>query len=365
MKLLIVTNHSHMLYLFRAALLSALAKEHEVVVCTPKNGKEAELADLGCRLTHIEVDRRGINPRKDLRLYRAYRRLLRAERPDAVITYSIKPNIYAGYACRRLRIPYFLHVQGLGSAFEKPLIATVATLLYRAAAKKARGVFFENEGNRDEFLRRRILSADRAIVLPGAGVDLTAFPSLPYPTEENGIRFLFVGRIMKEKGVDELFSAAERLKAAYGDRVSFLAAGFFEEEYGERVKELSSRGILTYLGFREDILSLYRDCHAVVLPSYHEGMSNVLLEGAACGRALVTSDIPGCREAVGEGGGFLCEAGNAEALYTALMTFLALSPAERAAVGCRARAHIEAHFNRNTVVSLTLAALKEKGGISR
>ncbi len=360
MKFLIITNHSYMLWQFRRELIAELLKKGEVVISSPFCGREDELARLGCRLIKTDVDRRGINPLTDLKLCNKYKKLIKAENPDVVITYSIKPNIYAGYTCRRNKTAYFVNVQGLGTAFQKKLLSSFVTVLYRAALKKAKNVFFENEGNLNEFLRRKIISKEQAVLLPGAGIDTGFYPFYPYPDESGGIRFLFVGRIMKEKGVDELFAAAERLKAEYGNSVHFELAGFFEDAYSEQVRKLTEAGVIEYRGFLEDMRPLYSSCHCIILPSYHEGMSNVLLEGAASGRALITSDIPGCREAVLDGkSGFLCPAADAEALYSAVKHFIGLPPEKRAEMGRNGREHMKG-FEKSKVVSMTLAHILEE-----
>lgn len=146
MKILVITNHSYMFWRFRRELMVRLLEEHEVVLSTPFVGHEDDLRALGCRLVETEVDRRGINPVTDSRLIRTYAALLEHERPDLVITYSIKPNIYAGFLCRIKNIPYFVNVQGLGTAFQKKGLAQLVTIMYRHAVKKAGTVFFENEG---------------------------------------------------------------------------------------------------------------------------------------------------------------------------------------------------------------------------
>ena len=220
-------------------------------------------------------------------------------------------------------------------------------------------MFFENEGNAALFREKKIVPAQRQTVLPGAGVDLACYTPEPRP-EDGQVRFLFVGRIMREKGVDELFWAARRLKEEYGEGVAFDVVGFFEDAYRQTVEELAAEHILTFHGFQQDVRPFYAAANCVVLPSYHEGMSNVLLEGAASGRALVTSDIPGCREAVEDGvTGFLCPAGDREALLDRLRRFASCPPEKRAAMGRAGRALMERRFRKEDVVARTLAALLE------
>ncbi|MEE0801570.1 MAG: glycosyltransferase family 4 protein [Gemmiger sp.] len=355
MKFLVVTNHSYMLWQFRRELIARLLELGEVILSMPFVGHEEDFARMGCRCIETKLERRSINPATDLELYRFYHRLIRTERPDMVLTYSIKPNIYAGYACSRLGVPYCTNIQGLGTPFEKRGLAELVSLLHHVALRKSGTVFFENGENADLFVRRRIIPRSKVTVLHGAGVNLDYYTFRPYPSEEEGIRFLYLGRIMREKGVDELFSAARRLKAEYGDRVHFDLVGFFEEEYTSTVEQLAQEGIVKFHGFRQDPRPYYAAAHCVVLPSYHEGMSNVLLESAATGRALITTDVSGCREAVRDGvSGFLCAPRSEQSLYDRMHQFLELSPEQRAAMGRAGRTLMEESFDKNGVVDKTL-----------
>ena len=359
MKFLIITNHSYMFWRFRRELTAELLKRGEVVISTPFVGHEDDLRNMGCRCIEAKLDRRSFAPHKEFHLIVDYCSLLEQEKPDLVITYSIKPNLYAGFACRRMGIPYYVNVQGLGSIFQNRFLAKLAGLFYRMAVKDARGVFFENTSGAEYFKKNRIVSSDKAIVLHGAGINLEDFRLRPYPSEQEGIRFLYVGRIMKEKGIDELLSSAERLKKEYGDRVVIDMVGFFEDDYKERLEALEKRNVIRFYGFCSDPKPFYEAAHCAVLASYHEGMSNVLLEAAATGRALITSDIPGCREAVDEGKtGFLVKPRDSEALYDAMKRFLALSPEERRQMGEASREKIEKEFDKKMVVRETLAALQ-------
>ncbi len=355
-KIVIITNHSYMLYRFRRELIQQLQKTHQVVLVMPFVGHEADFQAMGLRCIHTPVDRRGINPKTDLKLMKRYQELLKAEQPDLVITYSIKPNIYGGLAAAKLGIPYWANVQGLGTAFQRKGLAQLVTLLYRAAFRKVQMVFFENEINAEEFRNRKILPAEKQKVLSGAGVNLEEYPMMAHPANQIP-HLLYLGRIMREKGMDELFSAVRYLWDE-GCQFQLDLVGFFEDEYKEQVEELEKLGIAKFHGFQPDPRPYYAQADCVVLPSYHEGMSNVLLEGAATGRPLITSDIPGCREAVEDGvTGLLCQARNEESLRHALKCFLELSPADRAAMGCAGRAKMEAQFDKRKVVKETIAAL--------
>ena len=358
MKILIATNHSYMLYRFRRELVEALMREHEVVLSMPFVGHEDDFKAMGLLCIDTKLDRRSVDPVKDIRLAKAYRAMLDEIAPDIVITYSIKPNIYMGGACKARGIPYFTNVQGLGTAFEKPLLSSVVTAMYRGALQKARTVFFENEENAQFFLHKNIISARQMKVLPGAGINLDEYPYVPM--QNDGVcSFLFVGRIMKEKGVDEFFAAAKTVKAEFGEKVAFDVVGFYEDAYKETVDQLVADGIIKFHGFQTDMHPFYETADCVVLPSYHEGMSNVLLEGAATGRALITSDIPGCREAVEDSvSGYLCPAKDADALYEAMRRFVELPENCRAEFGRRGRERMEQRFSKTAVVAETIKHLE-------
>lgn len=370
-KILIMTNHSFMLWQFRRELISELLKEKEVILSMPCGEHTEDFKRLGCTVMDTPVDRRGMNPVTDFGLFRHYLKILKEIKPDKVITYSIKPNIYGGAASCLLRIPYYVNVQGLGTAFQKKGLAEIVSFMYWAALRKAEVVFFENEGNAAEFRKRGIILKNRQKVLHGAGINLNYYSYEPYlerrkveneteqgSMESEEICFLFVGRIMKEKGVDELFEAAKQMKKTYGERVRFDLVGFFEDEYKEIVGQLQQKGIVVFHGFKQEVRPYYARANCIVLPSYHEGMSNVLLEAAATGRALITTDIPGCREAVEDGkSGYLCKVKSSKDLVKAMTKFVELSPSEREEMGRAGRLRMEKLFDKKIVVAETMDAL--------
>lgn len=358
MKYLVITNHSYMLWQFRRELIAELQKYGEVVLSMPFVGHEKDFEKMGCRCIETKLDRRSINPAMDMILYSFYRKLLKTEKPDMVITYSIKPNVYAGFACRQMGIPYCVNVQGLGTAFQKEPVASIVTMMYKVAIKKAKTVFFENEENAVEFVKRKIMPVSQQTVLQGAGVNTDHYIRQPYPSEEKGIHFLFLGRIMKEKGVDELFEAAKRIKMKYEDQVVFDLVGFFEDEYKQVVEQLEKDGVVVFHGFQPDPKPYYAMSHCVVLPSYHEGMSNVLLEAASSGRVLIATDIPGCREAVDEGvNGFLCKKMDTESLVECMERFLRLDESQRQEMGAAGSRKMAEEFDKKIVVQETVHAI--------
>ena len=356
-KLMVITNHSYMLWQFRRELIEKLMEDYDVIISTPFVGHEDDFAAMGCTMIETDVDRRGINPKTDMKLYLTYRRLLKEHHPDMVVTYSIKPNVYAGYACRQMRIPYCVNVQGLGTAFQKKGLREIVIRMYKIALKKAKTVYFENKGNARVFLQEQIIRREQMCLLKGAGVNLKYYTYQKYP-ENDKVHFLYLGRIMKEKGMDELFYAAKELQRKEVPFVLDLV-GFFEDEYKEKIDKLVDAGIAVFHGFQEDPRPYYAMADCVVLPSYHEGMSNVLLEAAATGRPLITSDIPGCREAVEDGvSGYICPAKDADALYDAMQRFVELPESWRAEMGRRVREQMEQRFSKAAVVAETIKHLE-------
>lgn len=355
-KILILTNHSFMLYQFRRELVQKLLQENDVVLSMPFVGHEEDFEKMGCRCIETPIDRRGINPVTDFKLLQFYNKLISSEKPDKVVTYSIKPNIYGGLICRRKKVPYYANVQGLGTAFQKKVLAKFVGILYKMAFRKVQTVFFENEGNSQEFIDRRLVDEKKITVLNGAGVNLAYYDPNQYEKAQDGKRhFLYLGRIMREKGIDELFEAARRMHKEYGDRVVLDIVGFFEDEYKEAVEKLEADGIAAFHGFQEETRPYYAAADVIVLPSYHEGMSNVLLEASAMERPVITSDIPGCREAVEDGKtGYLCEVKNTDMLYEKMKLMVDKSKEELMEMGRNARKRMEALFDKEKIVEKTV-----------
>lgn len=359
MKLFILTNNDIGLYRFRKELLTALLLHgNNVSISLPDGALVGSLVEMGCHFIDTPVDRRGINPLTDFKLLLRYLRLIRHEQPGLVITYTIKPNIYGGMVCRLLRVPYAVNITGLGTAFQKRgVLRTLVTVLYRMGLKRAKVVFFENEDNLRLLVQERIVSAGQTCLLPGAGVNLDEFRLLPYPEDSGATRFLFMGRVMREKGVDQLFAAMERLHSE-GFPCTLDVLGKYEEDYADAMARWEAAGWLRYHGYQADVRPYIANCHCFVLPSWHEGMANTNLEAAACGRPVITSDIPGCREAVEDGvSGFLCKPQNAESLYQAMKRFLTLSQPQRQAMGQAGRKRMEAIFDKQIVVQATISRL--------
>lgn len=358
MKIMILANFDVGLYQFRRELIEKLLKDHRILISLPDGDLVRPLEEMGCRFFDTPLDRRGINPVKDMGLFLRYLKLLRKEKPDLVITYTIKPNIYGGIACRLLGIPYAVNITGLGTAFQKQgALRKLVTFLYKTALKKAKVVFFENAGNMQNLLDESIVKEAQTCLLNGAGVNTVHYGYTPYPADEDTTKFLFVGRVMREKGIDELFSAMHRLNAE-GRSCTLDVLGGYEENYAGKIAAYTAEGWLHYHGYQKDVRPFIADSHCFVLPSYHEGMANTNLESASMGRPLITSNIHGCMEAVEEDiSGLLCEPRDTDSLYNAMARFMELSREEQEAMGRAGRAHMEARFDKKKVVAHTIQAL--------
>lgn len=349
-KVLILANNASGLYDFRNELLLRLLLEYEVHVSLPDEDEVPEIAREGCIVHHTFLERRGMNPVKDGKLAADYLKLIREVKPDVVLTYTIKPNIYGSLCCRLLRIPYIVNITGLGSAFEEGgMLQKIVVFLYRTALKKASCVFFQNAKNRDIFAGFGIKGKKERLV-PGSGVNLNRHIFEEYPDKEEPVKFLFVGRIMREKGIEELLYAAEKISKEY-PKVCFELAGSYEDDYKQIIEEKEKAGIVHFIGYQKIIHPYYKAASAAIMPSYHEGMSNVVLEAAATGRPVLASDIPGCREGFDDGvSGIGFKARDKEACYRAVKKFVELSYEERKEMGRNARRKIEREFDRRIVV---------------
>lgn len=359
-RILILANHYNTLRIFRRELIKKLAVSNELIISIPECDKENAdiLESYGGKIVFTSFDRRSVNPLKDAALFFEYRALMKKYQPDIVLCYTVKCNIYGSLAAKSLRIPHFVNITGLGTPFQQGgAVKLAVSALYKISINKARRVFFENPGDRNTLTDAKIVKKINTHVLPGAGVNLDEFSFCAYPENASPVSFLFIGRIMREKGVDELFEAIEKLHAD-GENFVFDFIGWYEENYEEKVKDMERRGLIRFHGFQNDVRPFIEKCHCSVLPSWHEGMSNTLLESAAMGRPLITSRVHGCMEAVKDGeSGILCPIRDAGALYTALKEFIALPQAEKAHMGVCGRQLMEEVFDKNKVVNETLSEM--------
>lgn len=359
MHILIVANNDVGLFKFRHELVETLIKTHKVSICLPNGEYVPKFVAMGCKYHECEFDRHGTNPLAELKQIHFYKRLLKSLKPDVVLTYTIKPNIYAGIACASLNVPYIANITGLGTAIENGgLMQKVLLVLYRYGLRKAKTVFFQNKTNMEFMLSKGIAKRSYAL-LPGSGVNLDEHTFEPYPEGESPVKFVTVGRIMKDKGADEILYAAEKIKKDHPN-VIFKLIGGFDGDYKDSVQKAVDAGIIEYLGHQSDVHSYMKDAHAIVHASYHEGLSNVLLEAAACGRPIIATDVAGCRETYEDGAsGISFKAKDAEALVQAVNKFIALPHQKKKEMGMAGRRKVENEFDRNIVIQKYIKEIED------
>lgn len=359
MKILILANNDMGLYKFRKELLETLLEEHEVYICLPDGEFIKKMVSMGCKFVPCNLlDRHGINPIKEFKLMHWYKQILKKYNPDIVFTYTIKPNVYGGAACARQKIPYVVNITGLGTAVENSgLLQKITLCLYRYGLRKAQKIFFQNTDNRDFMLSHHIIKGNYDL-LPGSGVNLEQFALKEYPSGDT-IRFAFISRIMKEKGIDQYLEAAEAIKENYPN-TEFHICGFCEAEYKGKLNEFNDNGTVIYHGMLRDVAGFLDDIHCVVHPTYYpEGLSNVLLEASASGRPIITTDRSGCREVIDDGvNGYMIPQKDSKALIDAIDKFMQLDYESKKAMGIAGRKKVEKEFDRQIVVEKYLAEMR-------
>ncbi len=357
-KVVFLVNDTTYAYHLRKEVIEKLVADGRevVVVCTLLLLQE-ELRAMGCRLIGVETGRHGTNPFADLRLLLVYIRILLKEKPDIVLSYNIKPNIYGGLACRLLHIRYMPNITGLGTAVEIPGKLQQLTInLYRMGVADAECIFFQNSENEQFFYKHRMLNKNsRIVLLPGSGVNLDKHKIKPYIPSDT-INFLYIARVMKEKGIDLYLTCASVIHDRYPNTAFHICGMCDDAVYLEILKKAEDTGYIKYHGEQKDIVPFLSMAHCIVHPSYYpEGMSNVLLEAAASARPIIASARSGCRETVEDGKtGFIVPVKNEDALVAALDKFMKMSWDERRAMGLAGRKKMEKEFDRQIVVGMVM-----------
>lgn len=359
MKILILANAGVGLYKFRKELLETLIKNgHEVYISLPRDEFTEDLLSLGCEFIETNISRRGTNPIADLKLLGFYKKIIKQVMPSVVFTYTIKPNVYGGMACASVSVPYVANITGLGTAVENPgLLQKITLFLYRKGLKHAKKVFFQNSENMEFMIKNKIIK-DRYALLPGSGVNLSNFVVTDYPSDEN-VNFVFIARVMKEKGIDQYLEAAKFITKKY-PHTKFHICGFCEDEYKGELDDLVNRGIVSYHGLVKDMNAIYSMASCTIHPTYYpEGLSNVLLESCASGRPIITTNRSGCREVVDDGiNGYIVNQKDSDDLIKKIETFLSLTNEQKKMMGLAGRLKVEKEFDRQIVITKYLEELQ-------
>ncbi len=355
MKVAFVANTSWNIFNFRKGLVyHFLSKGNEVIVLAPEDGYTSTIENWGCKFFHTPLDGTGSNPIKDLKYFNVLRKIFKTEKPDVALCFTIKSNIYSSLASKFTSVPVVCNVSGLGTAFLiKGLVGKLAIALYRLSFRFSKVIFFQNIEDQELFVSAVKVDAEKLHLVPGSGINLEEFvPSLATKREE--VKFLMIARIIVEKGIREYAQAAAKFKGV--KNVSFTLVGKYDEEHARSISrsewtEWKSSEILNILAHSDNIKELISSHDVVVLPSYREGTPRTLLEGAALGRPIITTDAPGCKEVVKEGyNGFLCRVQDAKNLYEKMRLILSLSHEERQELGKNSRILVEEKFSEKVVI---------------
>ena len=350
----LITNHDDDVYCFRKELLEELHKQDYDIIISCPYGEKLDLLDFKYEYDNPTIDRRGINPLNDFKLLIHYFKFIKKYKPDVVLNYTIKPNVYASIACRLKKVEYINNITGLGSVLNKgKLLQKFIYALLKFALKKSKCVFFQNETNMKLILNKGLIKGNYKLI-PGSGVNVERYPLQEYPKDDKKIVFNYIGRVLSEKGVDDYIEAAKIIKEK-GYNTEFNIIGFIEpteNHYVDDLKELEKKNIIKYRGQQKDVKPFIKKAHAIIHPSkYGEGMSNVLLENASSGRPLITTNNPGCFETVDDGKtGYIFEKGNVDELVNKIETFIKLPYDKKVKMGLNGRKKMEKEFNRNIVI---------------
>lgn len=367
-KIVIGLNTAWNLFNFRAGLIRALvARGYEVVAVAPPDAYAPRLAALGCRFVPLPMDNQGTHPGKDALLLWRFVRLFRQERPDVYLGYTVKPNVYGSLAARWLGIPVINNIAGLGAVFIRDgWLVRLVRGLYRAALGASSKVFFQNDDDRQLFISSGLVNAAATDLLPGSGIDLARFavvPVVPHGGTPRKFRFLLIARMLLDKGVGEYVEAARLIRARWPQAECCLL-GFVDVQNPAAISRAQmddwvDQGFVSYLGVSDDVRAEIAQTDCIVLPSYREGTPRTLLEAAAMGRPIITTDAVGCREVVDDGvNGYLCQPRNAADLAAKMEQMLALTHQQRLAMGQRGRAKMEAEFDEQIVINKYLKAIE-------
>jgi glycosyltransferase involved in cell wall biosynthesis len=364
MKIAIVVNTSWNIYNFRMNFIKALQEEgHEVHTIAPADEYTRYLTEAGCKHHKIRMDSRGANPIKDsaliLELFMIYRKI----RPDIVLHYTIKPNVYGTLAATLLRIPVVNNVCGLGTAFLKnDLVSAIAIFLYRISFRFAKKVFFQNSDDLNLFLKKKLVpSEDMVDLLPGSGIDLKKFVPVTFK-RNNRFTFLLISRLITDKGILEYIDAVKKLKSAGVDaRFQILGPMDPKHRRGIKIETIEGwvqSGVVEYMGTTSDVRPFINQADCIVLPSYREGTPRTLLEAASSSKPIIATDVPGCNHVViNDYNGLLCRLKDADDLAEKMTLMTKLDDDSLMLFGKNGRRKVEAEYSESLVIKKYLQVL--------
>jgi glycosyltransferase involved in cell wall biosynthesis len=364
-KVAVVLNTSWNIVNFRMNLIKSLQEQgHEVHAIAPYDIHTPELIQAGCIYHKVKMDSRGANPIKDLALIVELYFIYKNIRPDIILHYTIKPNVYGTLAANFLQIPVVNNVCGLGTVFLKEgLVSSIAKFLYRLSFRYARKVYFQNPDDLNLFINEKLVPESVVDLLPGSGIDLNKFKPLPFNRNKE-FTFLLISRLITDKGVLEYIDAIRQLKAE-GIEARFQILGSIDEMHKRGIKKeiiesWISAGTVEYLGTTDDVRPFIEKADCVVLPSYREGTPRVLLEAASSAKPIIATDVPGCREVVEDQvNGLLCKLKDSKDLANKMRTVSHYTDDQLKMLGINGRLKVESQFDESLVINKYLHTLDE------
>lgn len=358
-KILILANIDVSIYNTRRELVQLLLDEgYEVYISCLYGERVEKLKFMGCKYIETNFSRHGTNPFDEFKLLLFYRKIMKDISPNVVLTYSIKQNIYGGMAANSLKIPFLANITGLGPALEQDnIIKKLTLLMYKISFKKVSCVFFQNIHNLNFFKENGVL-INKQKLIPGSGVNLDEYKVLDYP-EDSIVRFLYLSRIVKEKGIDQYLDAAAIIRKKYPS-TEFHVCGFCEDSYKDKMNKLIEDNNIIYHGMISDTKKILEIIHCTIHPSFYpEGMSNVLLESCASGRPIITTKNVGCEEIVEHGiNGYLINIKSTSELVSAIENFLNLEFDVKKNMGIKGREKVVNEFDRKIVIDNYIEEIK-------